>query len=210
MAARHKSSEPRGTGYEDINLSDAIQVVGDDLRKQRILVIYGPINNTIASLIVQRMLTLDLARNEPIKLLISSDGGNDYDMWAIIDAMNWVKSPVYTYGLGLVASAGATIFVAGAKRFLFPHAQVMLHEGQATGDRGRTADHVAFAKQYAYESKLFIEFLCDVTGKKKDTILNALKTDKWFSAESAIKFGIADEIVTSRPASLKRRRRKQR
>lgn len=210
MAAKHQSTDPSGIGYEDIDLSDAIQVVGDDLRKQRILVIYGPINNTIASLIVQRLLTLDLASNEPIKLLISSDGGNDYDMWAIIDAMNWVKSPVNTYGIGLVASAGATIFVAGSKRFLFPHTQIMLHEGQASGEKGRTADHITFAKQYALESKIFIDFLCKVTGKKEDTITNALKTDKWFTAETAIKFGIADEIVTSRPASLKRRRRKQR
>jgi len=86
---------------------------------------------------IPKMLMLDSINHDPIKILIYSPGGSVDAGFAMCDVMGMMKSPIITVGIGLQSMA-TTVFMMGSpgKRFLFPHARVMLHlpYGMMRGD----------------------------------------------------------------------------
>jgi len=197
----------------EVSLSDSISTVADDLRRHRIIWFYLPVEDVPASLIAQRLLALDLTAVEPIKLFICSEGGFDIDMWSIVDMIKWIRSPVYTYAIGICASAATGIFAAGEKRFIFPDATLMLHTGSS--DTEGDPDQIQnYYKYYKKTEDQYLALLSEATGKKPATLKKMMKekTDLYLDADQAVKLGLAHEIVTGKRPSglLKRRKRKKR
>ena len=138
---------------------------------------------------------LDTLSHEPIKLFITSPGGDLDTTFLFYDVMKRIQSPVITIG-DYCASAAAILLAAGSKRYLSPHAKVMLHlpAGQMGGDaRDWDIQH----KQMEKYRKAVVDILRECGVKKSsEEILNDIDRDYWMSADEAIDYGLADEVMT--------------
>ena len=138
---------------------------------------------------------LDTLSHDPIKIFITSPGGDLDTAFLFYDVMERIQSPIITIG-DYCASAAAILLAAGSKRYLSPHAKVMLHlpAGQMGGDaRDWDIQH----RQMEKYRKAVVDILRECGVKKSsEEILTDIDRDYWMSAGEAIDYGLADEIMT--------------
>lgn len=138
---------------------------------------------------------IPVEKRKPIKLYINSPGGNTYEGFAIIDAIQLSKTPVYTYNVGICASSGFLIFIAGHQRFTFPHATFLLHDGRngSIDSSSKFIDTAEFSKRYEKEVvKIYVINQTTISEKEYDEQLRV----EWYMLPSdAIKLGIAHQIA---------------
>ncbi len=168
------------------------------LLKDRIIFLGTEVNEHTANLVVAQMLFLE--NEDPkkdIKFYINSPGGSVYDAFAIYDTMQYVKSDVQTVGIGVQASAAAFLLSSGAKgkRYLLPHATVMIHQPSA-GTRGRVSDMEIDLKEGLRLKQLLNQILAKNTGQPIKRIETDVERDFWMSAEEAKKYGLIDKVLT--------------
>lgn len=171
------------------------------LLRDRIIFLGEDVNQHTANLIVAQLLFLDNEDSKKdIYLYINSPGGSVYDALAIFDTMQFVKADVQTVGIGMQASAAAFLLSSGAKgkRFLLPHATVMIHQ-PSSGTRGKVTDQEIDLREVLRIKKLLEEIMAKNTGQKVDKIHEDMERDKWLSAEEAITYGLADKIISTPP-----------
>ncbi|MBA2279348.1 ATP-dependent Clp protease proteolytic subunit [Candidatus Saccharibacteria bacterium] len=169
------------------------------LLKDRIIFMGEDVNPHTANLIVAQILFLDnQSSDNPVHLYINSPGGSVYDALAIYDTMKFVKSPIHTYGIGMQASAAAFILSSGqkGKRFLLPHATVMIHQ-PSSGTRGKVTDQEIDLKESLRVKKLLENIMAKNTGQKIERIHEDMERDKWLDAEEAKDYGIVDQVIKS-------------
>jgi ATP-dependent Clp protease protease subunit len=167
------------------------------LLKDRILFLGEDVNPHTANLIVAQLLFLDNQSNsKPIHFYINSPGGHVYDALAIYDTMQFVKSPVYTYGIGMQASAAAFLLSSGekGKRFILPHSTVMIHQ-PSSGTRGKVTDQEIDLKESLRVKQLLENIMVKNTGQKPAKIHEDMERDKWLDAKDALAYGIVDQVV---------------
>lgn len=167
------------------------------LLKERIIFLGSDVNPHTANLIVAQLLFLQ--NEDPkkdIMLYINSPGGSVYDGMAIYDTIQHVKNDVQTVGIGLQASMGAFLLSSGTKgkRYLLPHAKVMIHQ-PSSGTRGKVSDMEIDLKETINLRKLLNEILARNTGQKLSKIEKDVDRDYWMTAEEAVKYGIADKVL---------------
>ena len=171
------------------------------LHKHRIVLLNGAIGArcTICGAGETESPNILMALNEPpyapIRLLITSPGGDLDTTFLFYDTMKMIKSPVETVGR-YCASAAAVLLAAGSKRYLFPHAKVMLHlpAGQMGGD-ARDWD-IQAAQMKKYKNRV-VDILCECGAtKSREEILTDMDRDFWLEPEEAIAYGLADAIMT--------------
>ncbi len=168
------------------------------LLKDRIIFMGEDVNPHTANLIVAQLLFLDNeSKDKPIHLYINSPGGSVYDALAIYDTMQFVKPAVHTYGIGVQASAAAFILSSGekGKRFLLPHATVMIHQ-PSSGTRGKVTDQEIDLRESLRVKKLLEKIMAKNTGQKVEKIHDDMERDKWLTAAEAKEYGIVDEVIT--------------
>jgi len=105
--------------------ADFVGRIETELLHTRKVLIFGDINDRLARDICSRLLLLaDRDADAPIDIYINSPGGHVESGDTIHDMVRFIRSDVRVnmIGTGWVASAGAHIFLAGAKdrRFLPP------------------------------------------------------------------------------------------
>lgn len=173
------------------------------LLKDRIVFVGEDINSHTANLIVAQLLFLD--NEDPKKdifLYINSPGGSVYDAFAIYDTMQYLQSDVQTVGIGVQASAAAFLLSSGAKgkRFLLPHATVMIHQ-PSSGTRGKVTDQEIDLREALRVKKLLEQIMAKNTGQKAERIHEDMERDKWLTAEEAKKYGLVDAVIAGPPKS---------
>lgn len=132
---------------------------------------------------------------KPIKLYIHSPGGYLTSAFSIIDTIKLSKTPVYTIAIGDVYSGGFFIFLAGDKKYTYPHASFLYHEG-ATATGGDANKFRNFAKFYEVQLDQLKEIVLKNTSITEEEYEKHLKDDWWLTADEAVSYGIADEILT--------------
>jgi ATP-dependent Clp protease protease subunit len=167
------------------------------LLKDRIIFLGSDVNEHTANLVVAQMLFLE--NEDPkkdIKFYINSPGGSVYDAFAIYDTMQYVKCDIQTVGIGVQASAAAFLLSSGAKgkRFLLPHATVMIHQPSA-GTRGKVTDMEIDLKEGLRLKQMLNEIMAKNTGQKVSRIQEDMERDKWLSADDAKTYGIVDKVL---------------
>lgn len=180
----------------------------DILNLSRKIIISSPIDSNVAEKVVGQIMDINEFDNQmsvvstyqpqPIEIYINSDGGSATDGFAIIGAMEMSETPIFTYGLGIVASMALGIFVKGDYRIAHRYTRFMYHS-VAYGEMGYIQDHEDSLReselvQYMYDD-LFKE--TKITREKMDEIRKS-KTNFFFSGKEAVTLGIADE-VTKKP-----------
>lgn len=168
------------------------------LLRDRIIFLGTEVNEHTANLIIAQMLFLE--NEDPkkdIKLYINSPGGSVYDAFAIYDTMQHIKCDVETVGIGVQASAAAFLLSSGnkGKRYLLPHATVMIHQPSSNA-RGRVSDMEIDLKEGLRLKKLLNEILAKNTGQTLKKIEVDVERDFWMSAEDAKKYGLVDKVIS--------------
>lgn len=165
------------------------------LLKQRIIFIGEPIDAFMANVVVAQLVHLDNESGVPIEIYINSPGGCVTDMFAIYDAIQYIKAPVYTLCIGTAMSAAAVLLLAGSKgcRRALPHAKIMLHQpsGGYIGDSENFKRHSNFMLGLRSEINKLIS---KHTGKSEADVEKQLEFDNFMSAKEALAWGIIDKI----------------
>jgi ATP-dependent Clp protease protease subunit len=168
------------------------------LLKERIIFLGTDVNSHTANLVVAQLLFLQ--NEDPkkdIQIYINSPGGSVYDGMAIYDTIKHIKNDVSTVGIGLQASMGAFLLSSGTKgkRFLLPHAKVMIHQ-PSSGTRGKVSDMEIDLKESLKVRELLNEILAKNTGQKLSKVEKDVDRDYWMTADEAVKYGIADKVIS--------------
>jgi len=165
--------------------------------QERVVLLGTPIDNEVATSIVAQLLFLQHSDPErDIWFYINSPGGIVYDALAIYDTMQFIKSPVHTYGIGVQASAAAFLLGSGekGKRFILPNATVMIHQ-PSSGTRGKVTDMEIDLKEGLRLKKVLNEIMAKNTGQPLKRVEVDMERDFWMSAEEAKKYGVVDEVI---------------
>ena len=171
------------------------------LLKDRIIFLGNDVNENAANLIVAQLLFLDNDNsNKDIFLYINSPGGSVYDALAVYDTMQYVKSDVQTVGIGVQASAAAFLLSSGAKgkRYILPHATVMIHQ-PSSGTKGKVTDQEIDLKEALRVKKLMEQIMAKNASQKLEKIHVDMERDFWMTADEAKKYGLVDEVITNPP-----------
>ncbi|NJL12729.1 MAG: ATP-dependent Clp protease proteolytic subunit [Microscillaceae bacterium] len=149
--------------------------------------------------IVGRLLYLEAeSPGKEITFYINSPGGMVTAGMAIYDTMQLISSPVSTVCMGLAASMGSILLSAGEKghRFVFPHAEVMIHQPSIGGYfQGRATDLQIQAKQIIKTKELGARILAENCGQTYEKVLKDFDRDYWMDAHESLEYGIVDGIV---------------
>lgn len=167
------------------------------LLEDRIIFLGEEVTEGSANTIVAQL--LHLANEDPdkdIQLYINSPGGSVYDGLAIYDTMQYIKPDVQTIGIGLQASMGAFLLSSGAKgkRFVLPNARVMIHQ-PSSGTQGMVTDQEISLRESVCMKELLAKVIAKNTGQKLDKVKADMERDHWMSADEAVKYGLADEMI---------------
>src|SRR5690625_3376641 len=172
------------------------------LLKERVVFAVGPVDDHMANLIVAQLLFLESDNpDKDIQLYINSPGGSVTAGLSIYDTMQFVKPDVATMCLGQAASMGAVLLAAGAagKRYSLPHSRVMIHQPSG-GFQGQQSDIEIHAREILQARERLNQILAHHTGKKLKAIQNDTERDFFMSADEAVKYGVVDDVLTSREA----------
>jgi ATP-dependent Clp protease protease subunit len=137
---------------------------------------------------------------DQIQLVIHSNGGSCAAGFAIIDIMEWSGIPVYTTGIGMIASMGLLVFMTGAKghRVITPRTSILSHRYLAL-TAGNYSQLIAGRKEEDLMHARVVDHYLRYTSLKtqKDLEQTLLRdVDTWLSPEEAVKHGIADVVET--------------
>jgi len=167
------------------------------LLKDRIIFISGPIYDEMANTVIAQLLFLEsVDPNKDIFLYINSPGGVASAGLAIYDTMQYVKCDVTTICVGLAASAGALLLVAGTKgkRMALPNAEIMIHQ-VAGGAQGKASDIEIAAKQILKTKDKINKLFAKHTDQSLAKVEKDADRDYYMSAEEAKKYGIIDKVL---------------
>ena len=170
------------------------------LLKDRIIFLGGPIDDTIANLVIAQLLFLQGEDPEKdINLYINSPGGIVTAGLAIYDTMQYVKPDVATTCIGMAASMGALLLAAGAKgkRYGLPYSRVMIHQPLG-GAQGQATDIEIQAREIVRLREVTQEILSKHSGQPMEKIIADTDRNFYMSAQEAKEYGIIDEIFEPR------------
>lgn len=167
------------------------------LLKERIIFLGGPIDDSVANVVVAQMLFLESEDpDKDIHLYINSPGGVVTAGLAIYDTMQYIKPDVSTICVGQAASMSSILLTAGAKgkRYALPHARIMIHQPLG-GAQGQSTDIQIQAKEILRLREVGNEILAHHTGQDTEKINVDTERDNFMSAEEAKEYGLIDEVV---------------
>ncbi len=170
------------------------------LLKDRIILLGTAIDSHISNLICAQLLFLESENPEKeINFYINSPGGSVTAGMAIYDTMQYISSPVATLCLGQAASMGALLLAAGQKgmRYSLPHSRILIHQPMG-GFQGQATDIDIQAKEIIRLKATLNEILSRHTGTKLSKVEHDTDRDYYMSAKEAVKYGIIDNVLTSR------------
>ena len=173
------------------------------LLKDRIVFLGGEIDDDTANVVVAQLLFLEMENPDAdISLYINSPGGSVTAGMAIFDTMNYIKPNVRTVCVGMAASMGAFLLMAGqkGKRLALPNSEVMIH--QPLGGASGQATDVQIRAEWLLKTKQKMNrLIAEMTGQPLEKVEKDVERDFFMSAEEALKYGIIDEIYQPRISS---------
>ena len=175
------------------------------LLKDRIIMLEGPIREHTASVLCAQLLFLESQDSKKdITLYINSPGGLITAGMAIYDTMQYVRSDIQTIVTGQAASMGSLLASSGTKgkRFMLPHSRHMIHQPLG-GTRGQATDIEIHAREIIRWKDELTKIYEKHTGQPLDKLKADMERDKFMTSEEAVKYGLADKIVSSREADNK-------
>jgi ATP-dependent Clp protease protease subunit len=192
-------------GEEKAAAAAPLNEIESRMLKLRKVMIFGQITDKLAREVVSRLLALAGESSAPIDIFINSPGGHVESGDTIHDIIRFVRAsvPVRIIGTGWVASAGAHIFLAGArdKRFCLPNTRFLLHQPMG-GVRGPATDIGIEAEEIIKTRERLNQIIAEETGQPLEKVSVDTDRNYWMSPEEAVLYGMVTRIIRS-PEDLK-------
>ncbi len=185
---------------EQTNRGERSYDIYSRLLKDRIVFLGGEINDDTANLVVAQLLFLEMEDpDSDISLYINSPGGSVTAGMAIYDTMQYIRPQVRTVCVGMAASMGAFLLMAGekGKRLALPNAEVMIHQPLG-GAQGQATDVAIRAEWLMKTKKKMTAMMAEMTGQSLKKVQADVERDYFMSAEEALEYHIIDEIYQPR------------
>jgi len=172
------------------------------LLKDRIVMLDTDVNEHSASLVVSQLLFLESENPEAdILFYINSPGGVVTAGMAIYDTMQYIKPDVSTIVMGQACSMGSLLAQAGAagKRYILPNARHMIHQPSG-GAGGQATDMEIQVREILKMKRTLTEIYVkhNSAGKIYDEISADMERDFFMSAQEAVTYGLADQVIDNR------------
>ena len=166
----------------------------------RQIILSGEVNKELAEKVIRQLLILESdSASKPIYVYIDSPGGDVDAGFAIFDMIRFIKPPVYTIGMGLVASAGALILLAAPKNYRLglPNSHYLIHQ-PLSGIKGVATDIEIHAKEIEKIRAKINALIAEETGKDVSDVAKDTDRDYWLSADEAVNYGLILQVITTR------------
>ena len=170
------------------------------LLKDRIIVMDGTVEDHMASVLCAQLLFAESQDpKKEITIYINSRGGRVTAGMAIYDTMQYVKWDIRTIVMGQACSMASLLASAGTKgkRMMLPHARHMIHQPLG-GASGQATDVEIQANELLRWKKELTEIYVKTTGKTFEQLSSDMERDKFMTAEESVKYGLADQVITTR------------
>lgn len=174
------------------------------LFEERIIFLGQGIDDTVANDVMAQLLSLEsMDPDRDIMMYINSPGGSFTALTAIYDTMQFVRPDVMTICLGQAASAAAVLLAGGTagKRYALEHSRILIHQPYSEGG-GQGSDIEIQAREVLRMRELLEEILAKHSKKSKEDIGKDIERDKILTAAEAVEYGLVDQILASRKASV--------
>ena len=173
------------------------------LLKERVIFLNGPVEDGMSALICAQLLYLEAENpKKEIQMYINSPGGVVTSGLAIYDTMQYIKSPVVTLCMGMAASMGSFLLMAGEKdqRIALPNSRIMVHQPSG-GYSGKASDIERHAEDIIKTKRRLNEIYVKHTGQPYEVIERTLDRDNFLNSEEAKAFGLVDHVYEKREAA---------
>jgi len=171
------------------------------LLRERLIFLGEPIDDQVANLVVAQLLHLESDDpDKDVNLYINSPGGSIYAGLAIYDTMKFIKPDVQTTCVGVAMSMGSLLLAGGAKgkRSVLPNSRILIHQPSA-GFEGAAADIEIHAREIIDMRRRVDEIYAEHTGQPIEQVHDDMERDRFFTAEEAVEYGLADRVLQNRP-----------
>lgn len=167
----------------------------------RVLYLSGEVDEALTHRFIASLHLMDSAPGV-IRILVNSNGGSESDGFALYDAIRGTQNRVEMYGIGGVLSIASLVFQAGSARYLFPEAKMMIHNGSIGIEGDIDIDKLTIiARETAKATGRYHQIIAECSGHSLDEVRLACLEERHFTAQEAVKWGLADFIVTTLPPS---------
>ncbi|GAB2597052.1 ATP-dependent Clp protease proteolytic subunit [Streptomyces capparidis] len=173
------------------------------LLNERIIFLGTEIDDGVANVVIAQLLHLESANpDREISIYLNSPGGSFTSLMAIYDTMTFVQAPISTFCVGQAASTAAVLLAGGdpGRRFVLQHARVLLGQPASGGRQGTVSDLSLAAKEVVRIRSQVEEVLSRHTHHDVATLRADMDRDKVLTAEEAVAYGVADEVLSRRLA----------
>lgn len=171
------------------------------LLRERVIFLVGPVNDQTANLVVAQLLFLESENpDKDIHLYINSPGGSVSAGLSIYDTMQFIKPDVSTLCMGIAASMGSFLLMAGAKgkRFALPNSRVMIHQPSG-GAQGQATDIEIHAREILKTREQLNRIYADRTGQTIEKIRADMERDFFLDPHESKEYGLIDQVLDKRP-----------
>ncbi|HEV8528220.1 MAG TPA: ATP-dependent Clp protease proteolytic subunit [Actinomycetes bacterium] len=176
------------------------------LFEERIIFLGVQVDDASANDVMAQLLTLEsMDPDRDIQIYINSPGGSFTALTAIYDTMRFVKPDIQTIAMGQAASAAAVILAAGTagKRLALPNARIIIHQpAMMDGGYAQASDVEIQANEILRMRTWLEETLALHSSRTVEEVRDDIERDKIFTAEQALEYGLVDQVISSRKASL--------
>lgn len=174
--------------------------IRDEMLDQRVLELMTSVDAESCAVVIRGLLHLQRQDSTtPITLYINSPGGEVQSGLALYDVMQAVSCPIRTVCLGMAASMGALLFIAGDEREILPHSRVMIHDpliGAGAGAGGSALSVKARADDLMRIRDITAGVIARHSGMSIERVFELTASDTYFEAEEAVEAGLADRVIT--------------
>ncbi|MFC3077949.1 ATP-dependent Clp protease proteolytic subunit [Phenylobacterium terrae] len=170
------------------------------LLKERVIMLSGPVEDGMAALITSQLLYLESENpKREIQMYINSPGGVVTSGLAIYDTMQYIRSPVATFCVGMAASMGSFLLMAGepGMRVSLPNSRIMVHQPSG-GYSGKASDIQRHAEDIVKTKRRLNEIYAKHTGRTYQEVEETLDRDFFMTAEEAKAWGLVDHVIEKR------------
>lgn len=175
------------------------------LFEERVIFLGSQIDDVSANDVMAQLLCLEsMDPDRDIQIYINSPGGSFTALTAIYDTMQFVKPDIQTVCMGQAASAAAVLLAAGTpgKRMGLPNARILIHQPYSETGRGQVSDLEIAANEIQRMRTQLEQMLADHSTQDVEQIRDDIERDKILTAEAAVEYGLIDQIVSTRAATV--------
>jgi ATP-dependent Clp protease protease subunit len=178
------------------------------LLKERLVMVGDAISPQLSNLVVAQLLYLN--REDPdrvIQMYIHSPGGEVYSGLAIYDTMQELNAPVSTTAVGMTASFGTVLLIAGTagQRYALPNATIHMHQPHISGGgiTGQASDIMIQARETDRLKQRLLDIFVKHTGQEREVLERDMDRDMYFEAQQAVEYGLVDGLLSKLPTRAK-------